>query len=397
MWMTITSIVMMFGFADLGMSSGLVNLIADSLGRGDRLAAKKASASAFWMLSGIAVLFGLGMAVAYPFLNTSRLFNVHSAVAVRESGPAFLVFYFCFVLNFPLGVARGVQTGLQKGFVYSLWTSLGTIASLSALLLAIHLQAGLPMLVLCLSGPPLLATALNCVELFGWSHPELRPSLFAFSRKAAARLFHTGMMFFLLQLSLTVGMQTDNVVIAQIMGAKAVAAYAVPARMFNVIIVLVGMASGAMWPAYADAAARSDGSWIRSGFIRLVSAGVTISVALAIIVVAFGNRLLAIWVGPQLHASAALLTLFGLQCLLYSYLQPVSTLLSGVGKFRVQVTCAILMAVLNLSLSILFVKHYGILGAVLGTVVSLTVVQVIPMTIVARRTLRGLVSGPASH
>ncbi len=387
-WMTITSIVMMLGFADLGMSNGLLNMVADALGHEDPPAAKRAVASAFWMLCAIAAAFALGALLAYPHIDASWLLNVHSPAAVRESGPALLVFFFCFVLNLPLGAVRGTQTGMQNAFVSNLWNILGTLASLAALLVVIHFHAGLPLLVLSLSAPPLVTSLLNGVELFGWSHPELLPSPRAFSRAAASRLFHTGMMIFLLQVAYSVGMQTDNIVIAQIMGAKAVAAYAVPARLFNILPGFLVMLSSSMWPAYADAVARSDGPWIRRSFMRVTIVGTSITIVATIFLIFFGNRILAIWIGPQVHATAAMLTAFGVQCVLYAYLQPVSFLLNGVGVFRVQVISALAMAVMNLVLSILFVKHYGIIGAVLGTVTSLLLVQVVPLTVVTKRVLR---------
>src|SRR5579862_3019396 len=45
MWVTITSIVMMLNFADLGVNNGLINAIASAYGRNDREAARRASAS----------------------------------------------------------------------------------------------------------------------------------------------------------------------------------------------------------------------------------------------------------------------------------------------------------------------------------------------------------------
>ena len=397
MWMTITSVVLMLGFADLGMSNGLVNMVANAMGREDRKAAKESVSSAFWMLSAIAAVVTLGLVAAYPFINTSRLFNVHSPTAIRESGPALLVFFICFAANLPLGVVRSVQAGMQSAFISSLWTTLGTVASLIALLIAIRLHAGLPLLVLSLSGPPVLAWLLNGVELFGFSHPDLLPSPSSFSKKYASRLFHTGMMFFLLQISYSVGMQTDNVVIAQIMGAKAVAAYAVPARMFSTINALLIMISGAMWPAYADALARSDGPWIRRSFMRVVTVGTSMTLIATTILVLFGNRILGIWVGPQMHASAALLTVFAVQCVLYAYLQPINFLLNGIGQLRVQVVSGLVMAALNLALSILFVQYWGIIGAVLGTVIALVLVQVVPLTVVMKRALKNLGQGPSNR
>ncbi len=395
MWMTITSVVLMLGFADLGMSNGLINMVANAMGREDRKAAKESVTSAFWMLSAIAAAVTLGMIAVYPFINTSRLFNVHSPTAIRESGPALLVFFICFAANLPLGVVRSTQLGMQNAFIGNLWSTLGTVASLVALLIAIRLHAGLPLLVLSLSGPPVLAWLLNGVELFGFSQPDLLPSLNSFSRESASRLFRTGMMFFLLQLSVTVGMQTDNVVIAQIMGAKAVAAYAVPARLFNIIPGFLAMVSVSMWPAYADALARSDGPWIRKSFIRVTAFGTAITILATALLVIFGNRIMAFWVGPQVHASAALLVVFAMQCLLYSYLHPILFLMNATGQFRVTVISGLAMAASNLALSILLVKRYGIIGAVLGTVTSLLIVQAVPLTLVTTRLLRRFGQKPA--
>lgn len=390
MWMTITSVVMMFVFADLGMNNGLINLVADTTGKEDWKTARQATASAFWLLSAVAVLVSIAGVVAYPHLNTSRMFNVHSSLAMQESGPALLAFFFCFVLNLPLGVVRGTQTGLQSAYINNMWNMLGSLSSLGALLIAIHIHAGLPGLVLSLSGPPVLITILNGVELFGSSHRELLPNPRYFSRTVASRLLHVGIMFFLLQVSISVGMQTDNVVIAQILGAKAVASYAVPARLFNIVVSFVTMLSGSMWPAYADAMARRDGRWIRRTFRRVALAGTSITLGATLLLVLLGNRILAIWVGTQMQASMWLLMVFALQCLVYSYLQPINFLLNGIGELRSQVVCAITMAVLNLGLSILFVKHFGIIGAVLGTFVAQLTVQVIPLTVIARARLRRL-------
>ena len=124
--------------------------------------------------------------------------------------------------------------------------------------------------------------------------------------------------------------------------------------------------------------------------MRVMLVGTAITIVATTFLTIFGNEILAIWVGPQMRASAIMLTVFGLQSVLYAYLQPVNFLLNGIGQFRVQVICGLLMAAVNLGLSILFVKHYGIVGAVLGTVIALLVVQVVPLTIVTKRVLSKL-------
>lgn len=390
MWMTISSAVLMLSFADFGMSAGLVNLVADALGKEDRKAAQRAAASALCILSAVAAVFAITALAVYPYVNAGRLFNVHSALAVKEAAPALLVFFFSFVLNLPLGVVRGTQTGMQNTAATNLWGIVGTALSLVALLVTIHWHAGLPLLVLGLSFPPVVASLLNGGELFLWSHPDLFPNPARFSRETAKRLLQTGLMYFLLLISFSIGLQTDNIVIAQIMGATAVSAFAVPARLFNMLLAFVNLISSTMWPAYADALARHDGPWIRRGFLRVVRWSMLITAVITVLFVVFGNAILHVWVGPQVHASLPLLILFGVQCMLYAYLQPIGFFLNGIGQLRAQVICGLIMTVVNLGLSIVLVKNYGIIGAVTGTVVALSVVQVVPLTWVVRRELSRL-------
>lgn len=390
MWLSMSSTVLMLASADLGIGLGLVNVIADSIGRDDREEARRAASSAFWMLAAIALLVLVGFAIAYPLVPWNRIFNVQSATAIHESGPTLMVFFACFAVNLPVGVVYNIQTGLQKGYVNNQWSLVGSLLSLSGLLLAIHLHAGLPVLILAISGAPLLALMMNGVQLFFWGEPGLRPSLRYLSLPTARRLLRTGLLFFVLGLCLAVAYQSDNFVITRIMGARAVNGYALPARLFNIVASLLVLLSGSMWPAYADAKARSDAQWIRRSFVRTVKLGTGLSAVITLVLMVFGNRILALWVGPEIRASALLLAVFGVRCVLNAYLQPINLLLNGLNELRSQTILMVIMAAVNITLSIWFVRLFGVVGAVLGTVVAEAVVLVVPMTVVVNRTLKRL-------
>ena len=108
MWVTISSFLLLLNFADLGLGNGLTNVVAEGAGREDRVAIQRAVSSAFWMLIAVASLLLCAGATAYPFLHAERLLNVHSALAVREAGPALAMFFVCFVVNLPLGAGEEV-------------------------------------------------------------------------------------------------------------------------------------------------------------------------------------------------------------------------------------------------------------------------------------------------
>jgi O-antigen/teichoic acid export membrane protein len=195
LWMTISSIVAMLGFADLGMGLGLMNAISEAHGQDDRRAAERFVSSGFFMLIAVALLILAGFAAVYPFIPWERVFNVQSPRAIQEAGPAIAVFIVCFLANLPLGVVRQVQLGYQEGFATSLWESAGRVLGLAGLLLVIYLQAGLGWLVLAMAGAPALAWLLNSFVEYGCRRPWLRPRLQNYHSASARKVLHTGLFF----------------------------------------------------------------------------------------------------------------------------------------------------------------------------------------------------------
>ncbi|WP_187290221.1 oligosaccharide flippase family protein [Terriglobus saanensis] len=389
-WMTLSSMIAMFSFADLGMSNGLINLVAEANGREDRQAIRNAVASAFWMLLFVALLIVTLIVGIYHYVPWPQIFNVHSPLAIAEAGPVSFATILCFAVSLPLATVASLQSGQQSGLITNIWNAVGSLVSLGAILVAIHLHASLPLLVVAIFGVPVFISLLNAAKTFLWDQRWLFPSLLFFSRPIAILLLRTGLMFFCLQLAAAIGYQSDNLVIAHLLGATHVGSYAVPSRLFNVLPFLIGIITGPMWPAYADALSRGDHDWIRKTFRRTViwTGGGTL--LLTGLLVVFSNYIFALWVGPGLHVSRLLLVTFGVRCVLSSYLQPLSFFLNGIGKLKEQAVISLLMAGFNLALSIVLVEHVGIIGAILSTVVAEILIVLIPETLIARRALHHL-------
>jgi O-antigen/teichoic acid export membrane protein len=176
LWMTISSVIAMLGFSDLGINNGLLNGISRAHGLDDRALAKQYVSSAFFLLTAIAITIGVLFAAAYRWIPWGSLFRVQSAQALAEAGPAVAIFIGCFLFNIPTGIVTRVQVGYQDGFSANLWSSLGSVLCLVSLLLVIHLRGSLPYLVLAMAGAPVLALLLNGAVLFSVQRPWLVPS-----------------------------------------------------------------------------------------------------------------------------------------------------------------------------------------------------------------------------
>lgn len=379
LWMTISSIVALLGFADFGMGNGLLNAISEANGREDRGKAARAVSSAFFMLIGIAMLISVLFILVYPMISWKKVFNVESLDAAQEAGPAMVVFFACFLINLPLGIVQRIQTGYQEGFQNNLWFVAGSLLGLAGVLLAIEAKAGLPFLVLAMTGGPVAATAANGLHLFGWKRPWLRPLWTRMSGSESKILLRTGILFFILQLSYSLIFASDNVVAAQILGPIAVSKYSIVQRMFSVALLAINIVLLPLWPAYGEAITRRDISWVRKTLVHslqlcLVIAGISSSVF-----VVFGPQVIRYWVGSVISPSLPLLMGFWVWTILYTGGSVAGTFLNSVSALKFQVSIALITSVASLVLKFYLAKAIGLPGIIWGAVAGYAVFSVIPL------------------
>jgi O-antigen/teichoic acid export membrane protein len=370
LWMTISSLVLMMGFADMGLGLGLMNVITEAHGQEDRQAATSYVSSAFFMLLFLGTLLAALFSLAYPFIPWPRLFNVKTVQASQEAGPAMAAFFMCFAANLPLGIIYRVQQGYQEGFFNSMWESLGKVLGLLSLLLVIYLKAGLLWLVLAMTGAPLVAMLGNGALLFSHHRPWLRPRWRSFSREAAGKIVRLGVYFFVLQFVTAVIYQSHNFILAQILGSEAVTQYAVPARLFMALPMLMGFVLGPLWPAYGEAIARRETAWVKKTFYRSAFWTTLISLPIMAVFVAWSPHLIKFWVGPKIEPSWTLLIGLGLWSVLFIMGSACSTILNAANIFRFQIICFSLACIVGVSTSIMLIYIIGLPGVIYGTSIS---------------------------
>src|SRR5436190_14295296 len=73
LWMTISSVIALLGFADLGLGNGLVNALAAAHGRDNHAEARALVSNAFFLLAAIAAALGTLFLVSYPWISWAGL------------------------------------------------------------------------------------------------------------------------------------------------------------------------------------------------------------------------------------------------------------------------------------------------------------------------------------
>jgi O-antigen/teichoic acid export membrane protein len=368
-WMVLISIIAAMGFADLGIGNGLMNAISEAYGKDDRRLAREHVTSALALMLCIAAVLAVAGAVGYPFLPWMRMLNVKSTAAAAEGAKAFLVLYASFVLSIPLGVIGRAQAGLQKGYSSQIVSAIGSILSLGAILIVISLHANLVWLVSALVFAGLVASLFNGWILFR-AHPWLLPSWHAYSATSAHKIFKLGIMFFVLQCAFALSFTSDNIVIDQIMGAAAVALYAVPQKLFGFVSSVVSMAINPLWPAYGEAIARGDVAWVRRAFFGSLWLVLAITVPVCTALVLAGPWILRVAVGKTFHAPMSLLVVLAVWGVVNAVSVVASILLNGMGVLKEQTVLVMIVGVSNLALSIFLTRRFGVMGVCMGSIIT---------------------------
>jgi len=381
MWMTISSVISILRFADLGLGNGLLNAVSEANGKDDRVMAREYVSSAFFMLSGVAALLAVIFAVVFPYISWQQVFNVSSVQAIAEAGPAMAAFMGCFLLGMPLGVVQRTQLGYQEGFINSVLEVVGRLLGLAGILLVIVLKARLPWLVLAMAGGPVIASLLNGFYVFGFRRPWLYPRFGYVTRIAARKVLNTGLLFFVLQVVIALAFASDNLVIAQVVGASAVTLYAVPMKLFQMLDMVLQMILSPLWPAYGEAIARKDVGWVKRTLVRSTSLGALFSVSSSVILIIFGAQIIRLWAGPEITPSFGLLLGLGVWTVLKAVGNAVAMFLNGANVIKFQAVTAVFMGISALALKIVLSQMVGILGVIWATVIAYSVCVAVPMGI----------------
>lgn len=386
-WMTISSFVAMLSSADLGIGFGLMNTVAESYGKEDWEAAAGYVSSGFFSLLVIGAAMLGAIVLAYRHVAWHVWFNLKSPIAVHEAGPTLLVLVACVAVNIPLNVTLRLQSGLQEGYIANLWSILGQCLGLAGLVVGVFHRVGLPWLVLAVAGAPAIASLLNTCHVFFIDRPEIRPRLSLVSSEKTMRLLGMGLLFFVFQLAQMVGFQSDNLVIAHVLGASKVPVYAITTRMFSVVTLLMGFIYGPLWPAYGEALARGDIPWLRKTLVRSVQLVLAICIPVNLALVLGGKMIVKVWVGQYLTPSLLLLIGIGLSQSVMTIVTPISAFLNGINMLGHQAILAACMAVANITLSIYLTHRIGVPGVIFGSLIAETVFMLFPFVAVARKAL----------
>jgi O-antigen/teichoic acid export membrane protein len=361
LWMTVTSLLTLIAFADLGLGNGLQTRLSQTSARDDSInESRQLISSTFYILVLVAALLILVFMLIYPFVNWAHLINAKTKFAKIISGPVVLAMIIPTLINIPLAIVQRTQLALQEGYRGNLWQIVGSFLSLVSVYVFAKLNLGAIFLVWGSSMIPVLVSLLNMFIYYGFQMPHLRPRIRYVDRVASGAMFRTGVAFFALSVFLTLGLNIDNFIIAQTSSLVDVTSYSIMLKISQIMNVIILMISTPLWSAYGEALARGDIDWVRRNTKR--TAKITTSLALIFSVGIFmcAGFIFKIWLGPDFKYSSV--TLAGLLMIqvFYAFISPYFMVLNGAGIVVKQILIFVLNTTIALFLKVFLALKFGI-------------------------------------
>ena len=372
-WLTLSSLVGWISMLDIGVANGLKNKLSESLASKNYKQAKMYVSTTYLIIA----LIALGLICIYlifhqfvnwqvvlnsPFIIENKLSNTVSIVAIL------------FLLKFVADIINIVAAAFQMVAVSSFLLFLSNLGiTLSVWILNKTTEPNMVLLAICSSLVPFLISIVATLILFNTSFKSVKPSFALINFKRSKEILNLGWQFFVLQIVVVVIFQTDNIIIAQFFEPKEVTNFNVAYKYYSILAVFFSIVLTPYWTAFNEAFFKKEISWIKKSIQKLVKIFLA-TLIVSLLMITISSSFFRLWVGDQIKIPFGLSICLCLYIAIMNWSSIFSNFLNGIGKIRLQMTFAPLVALINISLSIFFIKvlHLDIISIPLANTLSLS-------------------------
>jgi O-antigen/teichoic acid export membrane protein len=373
LYVLVLTITGYFAVLDLGVTTALTKYVAEFRGRGD--------VAGIHRLVNVAVTYhaavGVGVGVALIALSfwTDRLFHLGPAIRA-DADRLFYVAAATAPLVWGSTALRATLEAVQRYRFTAAVSAAGQLLAALAMAVALVFGAGVATLLL-LSNLGTIGANVACYAALRRQHPGFR--LVVPTRDWATMRTILGFSGYLFLGSLTsiVVFQIDNVVVGTFISVSAVAVYNIGYLLFAAVKTIDNLASTPPWVATAHMEGEGDFEGQRRLFLRGIRWVSAFMLPGIVVVMVFAEALITGWMGPEFRASAAPARILLAGWLVVALWQNGAGMVTAKGRVRTLTLISLMMGGLNLGLSLVLVRPWGLAGVAAGT--SLSFVLVAPL------------------
>lgn len=366
-WLTLSSILAWINSFDIGLGSGLRNMLGTAMAENDRDKGRGYVSTTFFMLLLLTIGFFFVFSLLINVLDWYSILNV-KVETVGNLKEVVLVSFFFFCMNFLFKFVGNVYQALQLPAVNNLIGLGGHLLSLVIIyLLKLTIPGSLFWVAVVYSASFPIVYLVCYPVTFYKLYPYLAPSFRFFRKEYLQELFSLSFFFFIIQVMALVLFSMSNVIISNLFGPDQVTPYNIAYKYFSFISIFFSFLLAPIWSATTDAYAKGDLPWIQTGLNKImrIMFGVAIIIILMVVCSGFVYKL---WIGDAVEIPIEMSILMGIYVLLIQYSLAYSSILNGMGKLRLQTINIIIVGILFYPVCYFFADLYGVNGILVGMI-----------------------------
>ena len=379
LWALVNGLFGTMGLLDAGLAPTLTKKSAELLAKNDEAALSETASrilTLYFVAGGLAFIILCALAIF-----AREVFHVPSD-SIHTFRLVLLIVALQLAVSFPFSTWSGIVAGLQD---YHISSAIGVVVNLAKFILTvILLKLGFGLISLIWLG--LAATCVGGLAYIIWVKHRL-PSLLL---KPSARYLNqigeltrfSGSMF-IWGVAGRVVMESDRIIIGVFLPMTSVGVYEIGLRICNYSrSVLYPVFT--FLPAASDLSARNETERLQrlylvgTKYFGLFYAFVACGLFL------FGRQFINLWMGPGFDTSIVILFVLLIGNIYQSQNVVAHVLLPGMGRLRVFTWVMVAYPILNLTLSLIFIRAWGLIGVATATTATYFLAETVFMYFIAR-------------
>jgi O-antigen/teichoic acid export membrane protein len=373
-WLTLSSIVIWFGYFDIGFGNGLRNKFAEAKASKEYEEARKYVSTTYAIIIIIFTILWCLFFVMNSYIDWTKILNTSIELKNELSRLSIIVFSF-FCLQMVFKIINTVVVADQKPAIAAILNVLGQILTLILIFILLKTtnEGTLIYLSLALGFSPVIVLFISSIYLYSDKYKFYKPSIKYVDFSCVKEIMNVGISFFVIQIAVIFVYETNNIIIAQVGSPKDVTIFNIAYKYLSVSFMIFSIIMSPFWSAFTDAYAKKEYDWMKRTVKKLRYMSY-ILISSLIILVFSAKYIYPIWIGDSVIIPFTITLVVAFYVAILIVLGANNQILNGIGKIRVQIITYSFASVFHIPLALYLGKLYGTEGVLFSAVIFFSII-----------------------
>ena len=369
-WTFVGTFIGYYGLLDFGLTLAVERYIAGAIGAGNKDELNRIFNTGFLIFTGLG-LVALSITLMLALVSPWFWSNIDDASLFSK---VVLVLGINMAIGLPIRVFSGILVAQLRFATVSLIQLMSLLLRTTLIVLALSLGykvLGLALVTFLSSIPG----SILYVYFANKNLPVLKLKREYWNRGTMKTLFSYSSVSFVATVADQLRFHVDVFVIAAFMSLTSVTHYRIAGLMFQYFISLIYTVMGVLLPLFSQQDGATDHDSTRETVFFSTKISICLSSFIAFGFIAWGKPFIERWMGPDYLDAYPPLCILVLGCAFALWQVPSVYLMFATSKHKFFALVNPIEGICNVLLSILLVRHYGLIGVALGTFIPMAVVK----------------------